>query len=165
MTITRSFEWDFGGPVSVRVGIDESGAGQTVLLLPALSSISTRHEMDGLASRLSGRFRVVTVDWPGFGEDAKPQMDWIPDLMTRFLETFLDEVEADPFALVAAGHGAGYALRHLAAHPGSVSALVTLAPTWRGPFPTMMGGRRAGSVAFGRPSMPPLSARRFTHSI
>ena len=47
-----------------------------------------------------------------------------------------------PHAIVAAGHAATYAL-HLAAHcPGVVDRLVLIAPTWRGPLPTMMGSVR-----------------------
>lgn len=47
-----------------------------------------------------------------------------------------------PALLVAAGHASAYALGHLARHPGTVGRLVLVAPTWRGPFPTMMGGER-----------------------
>jgi pimeloyl-ACP methyl ester carboxylesterase len=46
-----------------------------------------------------------------------------------------------PTATVAAGHAAGYLLCHAAKHPGSVGRLCLVAPTWRGPLPTMLGGR------------------------
>ena len=44
--------------------------------------------------------------------------------------------------IVAAGHGAGHVLRHAARNPGCAGRLVLLAPTWRGPLPTMMQARR-----------------------
>jgi pimeloyl-ACP methyl ester carboxylesterase len=44
----------------------------TVLLLPALSSISTRYEMRPLQERLSENFQIVAADWPGFGGQPRP---------------------------------------------------------------------------------------------
>jgi len=41
--------------------MDEAGNGSSVVLLPALSSISTREEMLPLLDRLSSQFRVSTV--------------------------------------------------------------------------------------------------------
>jgi hypothetical protein len=38
------------------LGADATGAGPRVLLLPALSSISTRHDMRPLQERLSQRY-------------------------------------------------------------------------------------------------------------
>lgn len=38
------------------------------------------------------------------------------------------------------GHAATYALEHVAS--GSIGRLVLIAPTWRGPLPTMMGGHQ-----------------------
>ena len=41
---TRTLDWNWRGE-TIRLGADASGAGPTVLLLPALSSISSRREM------------------------------------------------------------------------------------------------------------------------
>src|SRR6516225_6044149 len=49
---------------------------------------------------------------------------------------------APPHVVVAAGHAASYALYHAAFRPGTIKRLVLIAPTWRGPLPTMMGGQR-----------------------
>jgi pimeloyl-ACP methyl ester carboxylesterase len=59
--------WAWDGE-TVRVGAERTGAEPTVLLLPALSSISTRGEMRPLAERLAPEFTTVAVDWPGFGD-------------------------------------------------------------------------------------------------
>lgn len=128
--------------LSLTLGLDEAGEGPSVLLLPALSSISTRGEMLPLQARLSRRFRVVTIDWPGFGDLPKPRFDWTPDLLSDFLVWVLKEIVPAPLAIVAAGHAAAYVLHHLAGHPGATQRLVLVAPTWRGPLPTMTGGQR-----------------------
>jgi pimeloyl-ACP methyl ester carboxylesterase len=127
---------------AVRLGVDRLGAGPTVLLLPALSSISTRREMRPLQDRLASNFITVAVDWPGFGEEPRPAIRSQRDAYVAFLRYILTEVVPQPIATVAAGHAASYALAVGAAAPNSTGRLCLIAPTWRGPLPTMMGGKR-----------------------
>jgi pimeloyl-ACP methyl ester carboxylesterase len=139
--VTRELRWTWDHETIV-LGLDEAGEGPTALLLPALSSISTRSEMQPLLERLQENHRVVTVDWPGFGDRPRPNLDYTPAMLQAFLDWLLTEILPRPALIVAAGHAAAYALDHLARHPGTVGRLVLVAPTWRGPFPTMMGGER-----------------------
>jgi pimeloyl-ACP methyl ester carboxylesterase len=133
--------WNWGGE-AVRVGIDRLGAGPTVLLLPALSSISTRREMLPLQERLAFDFATVAIDWPGFGDEPRPSISWKPAAYTTFLQHVLSNVAPCPYATIAAGHAASYALAVGASSPNATGSLCLIAPTWRGPLPTMMGGRR-----------------------
>lgn len=139
--MTRELRWSWGGE-TVSLGLDEMGEGPSALLLPALSSISTRSEMHPLMQRLAPGHRVMTVDWPGFGDRRRPKLDYSPAMLQAFLDWLLTEIVPRPALLLAAGHASAYALDHLARHPGTVGRLVLVAPTWRGPFPTMMGGER-----------------------
>jgi pimeloyl-ACP methyl ester carboxylesterase len=127
---------------TIHVGIDCRGQGPTILMLPALSSISTRSEMRPLGEQLASNFTTIAIDWPGFGDRPRPSVAWEPDAYRAFLAQILQELPR-PTATVAAGHAAGYLLCHAAEHPGSAGRLCLVAPTWRGPLPTMMGGRRA----------------------
>jgi pimeloyl-ACP methyl ester carboxylesterase len=139
---SEELTWQCEGKTST-IGLDRAGAGgKTILLLPALSSISTRSELHPLQMLLAPMFSTVAVDWPGFGDGAKPFVDWRPQIYDAFLDHLLTNVVPDPFAIVAAGHAAGYVLRHYANKPQSAVRLVLLSPTWRGPLPTMMNGRR-----------------------
>lgn len=122
--------------------MDEAGTGPSIVFLPALSSISTRTEMCPLFDRLAPEFRVSTVDWPGFGDLPRGRLEWSPEMLSAFLDWFLSEIVAPPHVVVAAGHAASYALYHAAFRPGTIKRLVLIAPTWRGPLPTMMGGQR-----------------------
>jgi pimeloyl-ACP methyl ester carboxylesterase len=45
-------------------------------------------------------------------------------------------------AVIAAGHAATFALAHAYADPQAFGRLVLIAPTWRGPLPTMLNGHR-----------------------
>lgn len=138
-TRTIHCKWELA---QVTLGVDEAGNGRSIVLLPALSSISTRAEMRPLLDRLALQFRVSAVDWPGFGDLARPRANWSPELLSAFLNWFLNEIVPPPHAVVAAGHAATYALYHAVYQPGTIERLVLIAPTWRGPFPTMMGGQR-----------------------
>ena len=124
------------------VGMDEAGSGPSVVLLPALSSISTRREMHPLFERLMPEFHVSTVDWPGFGDLERARADWSPEMLSAFLDWFLSDITAPPHVVVAPGHAAAYAMHQAAYRRGTIERLVLIAPTWRGPLPTMMGGRR-----------------------
>ena len=122
--------------------VDVIGQGADMLLLPALSSISTRREMRPLAERLSDRWRCVMPDWPAFGARPRARPALSPDTMRRFLDRLLDTVRS-PLVGVAAGHGAVYLLEAARRHPGRFDRLVLIAPTWRGPLPTMFGDAHA----------------------
>src|SRR5215469_18405465 len=103
MTTTRELRWSWQGK-EITVALDEAGSGPLVVLLPALSSISTRSEMHPLMERLSRRFRVLALDWPGFGTAARPPVRWTPDALSAFLRHALHSLGERPHAVVAAGH-------------------------------------------------------------
>src|SRR5262245_17776368 len=113
---TRTVEWNWRGE-TIRLSVDATGVGPKVLLLPALSSISTRREMRPLQERLAPRYSTLAVDWPGFGDAARPQLDWSPDAYDAFLDFALTSVVAHPHATIAAGHAATYVLKHVARAP------------------------------------------------
>jgi pimeloyl-ACP methyl ester carboxylesterase len=132
--------WSWSGK-TIQVGLERLGTGPILLLLPALSSISTRKEMRPLQQCLASTFTTVSVDWPGFGDRPKPFLDWRPETFAAFLDHLVTRVVPRPFATCAAGHAAVYALAQAVAIPASMGRLCLVAPTWRGPLPTMMGKR------------------------
>jgi pimeloyl-ACP methyl ester carboxylesterase len=138
---TRQLRWTWQGQ-DFSLGVDEAGTGPTVLLLPALSSISTRREMRPLVQGLANRFSVIAPDWPGFGDQARPPIAWTPDALSSFLDKFVREQAPALHATIAAGHAATYALYLAAGCPDILGRLALLAPTWRGPLPTIVGGDR-----------------------
>ena len=133
----QTIAWSWQG-AEITLGLTREGTGPRALLLPALSSISTRRELAPLQARLADRFETVSTDWPGFGDRPRARVDWTPAAMDGFLAFALRELCPDPEVIVAAGHAASYVLRHAARNPLCARGLVLLAPTWRGPFPTMM---------------------------
>jgi pimeloyl-ACP methyl ester carboxylesterase len=133
------------------VEVDELGEGPSLLALPALSSVSSRKEMRPLAERLAVRFRVVVPDWPGFGTAPAPARPMRPADLQAFLAAFVAErFPSGPVPIVAAGHAAAYALDLAASRPGAVARLALVAPTWRGPLPTMAQGYKSWQATLRR---------------
>jgi pimeloyl-ACP methyl ester carboxylesterase len=58
-------------------------------------------------------------------------------LYQQFLRDFVRAIFDEPVAVVAAGHAAGYVMHLAAGLSQTLSRVVLVAPTWRGPFPTM----------------------------
>jgi pimeloyl-ACP methyl ester carboxylesterase len=138
---TEQLTWHYDG-ATIELGADWSGQGPLVLLLQALSSISTRREMHPLQERLCVRYQTVSTDWPGFGNRPRARHDWRLKIYSDFLSYLTAAVLPPVHAVIAAGHAATFALLDACAHPGSFKRLALIAPTWRGPLPTMMDGQR-----------------------
>ena len=140
------FAWSWRG-TPIPVGYELSGpvGAEPLLMLPAMSTVSTRDELRALAHHLETR-RCVITDWPGFGDTARPRLDYDRALCRGFLEDLVAHLrrglKRPSFPVVACGHAAGYTIDLEARQPGTFTHLVLIAPTWRGPLPTMMSGRK-----------------------
>ncbi len=138
---THTYQWSWQGQI-LSITYETAGTGTPILLLPAFSTVSSRTEMAGLAGYLLPQFQVTTVDFPGFGDSARPAVDYAPALYRQFLADFVRDIYTTPVIIIAAGHAAGYAIDLAARIPNSVAKLILVAPTWRGPLPTMARGQK-----------------------
>jgi pimeloyl-ACP methyl ester carboxylesterase len=127
-----TYPWQWQGQ-PLHITYETLGAGESVLLLPAFSTVSSRSELTVLAQRLATCYRVTVLDWPGFGDSDRLRLDYQPALYQQFLREFVSDRFSEPVTVVAAGHAAGYAL----AMPAAWSRVVLVAPTWRGPLAVM----------------------------
>jgi pimeloyl-ACP methyl ester carboxylesterase len=138
---THTYHWNWQGQ-TVSVVYETAGTGQPILLLPSFSTVSSRTEMSGLATYLIPRFEVTSVDFPGFGDSDRSSLDYSPALYRQFLADFVRDIYDTPVTIIAAGHAAGYAIWQAARVPEQVAKLILVAPTWRGPLPTMARGQK-----------------------
>ncbi len=115
------------------IATETLGQGAPVLLLPAMSTVSSRSELRELAQRLASAFQVTAIDWLGFGDSDRPPISYSPEVFDQLLRDFVRDRFTTSVAVVAAGHAAGYALRQA----DLWSRIDQVAPTWRGPLPTM----------------------------
>ncbi|HEY9651286.1 MAG TPA: alpha/beta hydrolase [Coleofasciculaceae cyanobacterium] len=143
--IAHDYPWTWQGQ-PLTVVYETLGEGVPVLLLPAFSTVSSRGEMRGIAQRLSAQFQAIALDWPGFGESQRLSLEYQPALYHQFLHDFVQDIIQQPLSVVAAGHAAGYAMQLAKTQPKSVSRIVLVAPTWRGPLPTMGANRQVSGT-------------------
>lgn len=127
-----------------------NGTGPAWLLLPALSTISSRREWQPLIEALLARQagapeaqapRLISVDWPGFGDSDRPRLAYDAELLARFLADLRRDCCPADCGLIAAGHAGAIALLAAQRHGLAFREWLLVAPTWRGPLPTMAGRR------------------------
>ena len=130
----QHYDWTYQGQ-TVNIVYETLGAGPTVLLLPAFSTVSTRAELAQIAQVLASKFQVIALDWLGFGNSDRPAVTYERSLYQALLKDFVEDCCPQPAGILAAGHGAGYALHLAQTHP--VARLLLVAPTWKGPLRAM----------------------------
>ena len=131
----------------VRVTIERCGPekGDLWLLLPALSTVSSRGEWQAFADAMDERCQLVSFDWPGFGDSERPAMAYNAKTLREALTGILQHLQGadlNKINVVAAGHSAPIALGLAEQCSRQWAQIVVVAPTFRGPLPTMTG--RAG---------------------
>lgn len=105
----------------------ETGAGEPLVLLHGGSG-SRSHWIRNVPA-LATRFRVVTVDLPGFGESSTPARAMTPDDYVGWVASALWERFADrPFCATAFSFGAALLAASLRRHPFRVRRLALVAP-------------------------------------
>jgi pimeloyl-ACP methyl ester carboxylesterase len=139
------FSWNWQNQ-AVEVVYETLGNGSPILLLPAFSTVSMRSEMAGIAQLLAPHFQVFAVDFPGFGDSSRLAFDYQPALYRQFIEDFITSIFQVPIMVVAAGHSAAYILELAQKSANLFSGIALIAPTWRGPLPTM--GANANIAGF-----------------
>ncbi len=129
---------------SVRLVLETSGPkdAELWLLLPALSTVSSRGEWRTFATTIGDRYQLVSFDWPGFGDSDRPRISYDAATLQHTLIAVLDHINKTyqgKITLVAVGHSASAALALAHERSQDWNRLVLVAPTWRGPLPTMTG--------------------------
>lgn len=80
------------------IGNGGSGPLQNLLLLPTISDVSTTEEWRAVAldllNRDTSRWRILIVDWPGFGLSDRPRMDYTADSLEGFLADFVTAADS-----------------------------------------------------------------------
>ena len=131
----------------VRVTLERRGPenGDIWLLLPALSTVSSRGEWHDFADAMDERCELVSFDWPGFGDSERPAIAYNANTLREALTGILQHLQGadlNKINVVAAGHSAPIALGLAEQCSRQWAQIVVVAPTFRGPLPTMTG--RAG---------------------
>ena len=128
----------------LRLVVERSGPATAPLwlLLPALSTVSSRGEWKPLAEAVADQRQLVSFDWPGFGDSDRPAIPYDAALLRSALRAVLSYLRTTTRqrpTVIAAGHSASVVLGLASEWSGMWQELVLVAPTWRGPLPSMTG--------------------------
>ncbi len=136
-----------------RVRVTETGTGKPLVLLHDF--LSDRGEWDAVTASLAARFRVLSVDLPGFGESEKPTPGRFGYDLDRFAKALVEvagALDAAPCSIIGHGLGAAIAMAIAEKHPPLVERLVVVAPPLFGAKPVSFSRAFAlpvvGPVAF-----------------
>lgn len=135
--------------------VDE-GEGSVMLMLHGNPTWSFLYRH--LIARLRGRFRCISLDYPGFGlSTAAPDYGFLPAEHARVVESFVDALDLTGATLFVQDWGGPIGLRVAAGDAGRYRALV-IANTWAWPvdgiahfewFSRLLGGP-LGALLIGR---------------
>ena len=103
---------------------DDTGGDRPPLVL-VHAGWADRSSWAGVASRLAGRYRIISYDARGYGASPPP---WAPFTQLADLMAVLDHASVPRAALVGHSGGGGTAIGLALASPERVSNLVLLAP-------------------------------------
>lgn len=114
-----------------RVHYIDEGSGPTLLLLHGNPTWSFLYRH--IITRLSGRFRCVAVDYPGFGlSSARPGYSFRPREHSVVLEQFVLALGLDGIGLMVQDWGGPIGLGFAGRHPNRIRALL-ICNTWAWP--------------------------------
>ncbi len=89
--------------MGLRVNYEIQGQGDTVLLLHGWGSSLAPYRP--LMAQLSAKYRVIALDFPGFGGSEEPKEPWDVEAYARFTLQFLEQFRPQRLALVGHSYG------------------------------------------------------------
>lgn len=93
-------------------GYTDQGTGRVIVLLHGWGT--SKENFSELSERLASRYRVIAVDFPGFGESAMPPFDWQVQNYVEFVAEFLKVLNIDDvYSFIVHSFGGRVAIKGL----------------------------------------------------
>lgn len=104
-----------------------TGSGKLILLLHGWAD--SHQGFKDLQQELSKKYKVLSLDLPGFGNTQRPREPWNLDNYAHFISDVLDKLDLNNvYAIVGHSNGGAIAIRGVAEHVLSPERLILLAP-------------------------------------
>ena len=131
---------------NVTIGIQMNWEGKRekppMLMLPALSTVSRSDEWQSFKAIVTDKYQVITLDWPGFGKSDKKDIHYSGTVLQKTLGKAIKVIQSKnnkKLTIIAAGHSASVVLTLNDKYIRDIKRVVLIAPTWKGPLPSMTG--------------------------
>jgi len=113
---------------SPRIFYREAGSGEAPAVLLLHGFPSSSHQYRGLIGQLANSYHVIAPDLPGFGFSDAPDaktFDYTFDHLAEVIESFIDTIGLNKYALYVFDYGAPVGFRLAASRPERISALIS----------------------------------------
>ena len=102
----------------------ESGSGATVVLIHGMFGDGL--DWEPVFAPLAQKHRVIALDLPGFGESAKPRVEYTAEFFATRLHMFLESLRIEHATLVGNSFGGILCMHYALQYPESVAGLVLI---------------------------------------
>ncbi|MBR3511903.1 MAG: alpha/beta hydrolase [Clostridia bacterium] len=99
---------------------------ETLVILPAFGLQEPVLQYKGLAQALSDKYKVVVVDYYGYGYSTDVKKDRTNALIAEEIKTLLDQVKVYRYLIVAEGTSNLYAMEFANMYPEAVAGIITI---------------------------------------
>ncbi|HCP15270.1 MAG TPA: alpha/beta hydrolase [Peptococcaceae bacterium] len=107
-------------------GIDthyiDAGQGDTLLLLHGWGA--SKEAFGPVIEGLRTKYRVIALDWPGFGKTREPDRPWTVDDYRAFLEKFIMTLDLQDLTALGHSFGGRVLIKWAAMHPPSLNKMI-----------------------------------------
>jgi pimeloyl-ACP methyl ester carboxylesterase len=104
----------------------EAGSGAPLLLLHGTALDSAALTYGKIIPALAEHFHVYALDWLGYGESDKPEMDYTSPGYSSLLSEFIEALGLECFSVVAFSMGGAIALGYALEHQERIAKLVLI---------------------------------------
>ena len=102
----------------IKVAYEEEGSGRAVILMHGWGQ--NKEMMSAIFMHLKNSFRVISLDFPGFGDSEEPKEAWgVPDYELFFVH-FLKQLNVEKPILIGHSFGCRVAIRFAADYPEDI---------------------------------------------
>ncbi len=114
---------------NLNIHYQDIGEGPTVVLLHGI--MSSLHTWEGWVEQLSKRYRVISLDLPGYGITGGPEDidDFNENYVFNTFAKFIEHLELGRFSLAGSSFGGYLAARYAATYPEKVEKLILIGPS------------------------------------
>lgn len=124
----------------------DSGSGQPLVFLHGQASDLLNFEP--AFPLFDSEYRVIAIDYPGFGKSDKPEITFSEDFLVDLLDTLFDKVNIESATLIGHSYGGYVSMIYGSARPERVNSMVLISPAGIQQFNSFMSGamRKAFTV-------------------
>lgn len=105
-------------------GYEDKGKGKVLLFLHGWKD--DRHSLDAVSRELKSKFRIISLDLPGFGETELPPSAWEVGDYSNFVADFIKKLDLDVYALIGHSFGGRICIKGLSDAKLSAEKLVLI---------------------------------------